>query len=80
MSKNTPEPELDEINSLLSKIGNRTLAGELAEAILRWHERRVQETMAKFGLKKGAEYDVKASDTVIVITPALSNSEQTNAE
>ena len=37
-------------------------------AILAWHNKQVEEAMAKFHLKKGVKYDVKASDSVIVIT------------
>ena len=32
-------------------------------------DKQVEEAMAKFHLKKGVKYDVKASDSVIVITP-----------
>ena len=42
--------------------------GELKQAILDWHNKQVEEAMAKFHLKKGVKYDVKASDSVIVIT------------
>ena len=35
---------------------------------LDWHNKQVEEVMAKFHLKKGVKYDVKASDSVIVIT------------
>ena len=38
------------------------------QAILDWHNKQVEEAMAKFHLKKGVKYDVKASDSVIVIT------------
>ena len=38
------------------------------KAILDWHNKQVEEAMAKFHLKKGVKYDVKASDSVIVIT------------
>ena len=41
---------------------------EAKQAILDWHNKQVEEAMAKFHLKKGVEYDVKASDSVIVIT------------
>ena len=33
-------------------------------------DKQVEEAMAKFHLKKGVKYDVKATDSVIVITPA----------
>ena len=33
-----------------------------------WHNKQVEETMAKFHLEKGVKYDVKSSDSVIVIT------------
>ena len=32
-------------------------------------DKQVEEAMAKFHLKKGVKYDVKDSDSVIVITP-----------
>lgn len=38
------------------------------QAILGWHNKQVEEAMAKFHLKKGVKYDVKASGSVIVIT------------
>lgn len=38
------------------------------QAILDWHNKQVEEAMAKFNLKKGVKYDVKASNSVIVIT------------
>ena len=38
------------------------------KAVLDWHNKQVEEAMAKFHLKKGVKYDVKASDSVIVIT------------
>ena len=41
---------------------------EAKQAILDWHNRQVEQAMAKFHLKKGVKYDVKASDSVIVIT------------
>lgn len=41
---------------------------EAKQAILDWHNKQVEEAMAKFHLKKGVKYDVKASDSVIVIT------------
>lgn len=44
---------------------------ELKQAILDWHSKQIEETMAKFHLKRGVEYDVKASDSVIVITPSI---------
>ena len=40
----------------------------LTKAILDWHNKQVEEAMAKFHLKKGVKYDVKASNSVIVIT------------
>lgn len=43
----------------------------LTKAILDWHSKQIEETMAKFHLKRGVEYDVKASDSVIVITPSI---------
>ena len=39
------------------------------QAILEWHNKQIEEAMAKFHLKKGVAYDVKASDSMIVITP-----------
>ena len=42
---------------------------EAKQAILDWHNKQVEKAMAKFSLKKGVKYDVKATDTVIVITP-----------
>ena len=44
------------------------LESEAKQAILVWHNKQVEEAMAKFHLKKGVKYDVKASDSVIVIT------------
>ena len=41
---------------------------EAKQAILDWHNKQAEEAMAKFHLKKGVKYDVKASDSVIVIT------------
>ena len=41
---------------------------ETRQALLDWHNKQVEEAMAKFHLKKGVKYDVKASDSVIVIT------------
>ena len=40
------------------------------KAILDWNNKQIEEAMAKFSLKKGVKYDVKATDSVIVITPA----------
>ena len=40
------------------------------QALLDWHNKQIEEAMAKFSLKKGVKYDVRATDTVIVITPA----------
>ena len=44
---------------------------EAKQAILDWHNKQVEKAMAKFSLKKGVKYDVKATDTVIVITPSI---------
>ena len=41
---------------------------EPMQALLDWHNKQVEEAMAKFHLKKGVKYDVKASDSAIVIT------------
>ena len=41
---------------------------EAKQAILDWHNKQIEEAMAKFHLKKGVKYDVKAGDSVIVIT------------
>ena len=38
--------------------------------VLADRKKQVEEAMAKFHLKKGVKYDVKASDSVIVITPS----------
>ena len=45
------------------------LENEAKQAILNWHNKQIEEAMAKFTLKKGIQYAVKASDSVIVITP-----------
>ena len=38
------------------------------QALIDWHNKQIEEAMAKFHLKKGVKYDVKANDSVIVIT------------
>ena len=43
-------------------------AGQFKRAVRIWHNKQVEEAMAKFHLKKNVKYDVKASDSVIVIT------------
>ena len=42
---------------------------DLEEAILDWHNKQIEKVMSKFSLKRGVKYDVKATDSVIVITP-----------
>ena len=44
------------------------IARQTKQAILDWYNKQVEEAMAKFHLKKGIKYDVKASGSVIVIT------------
>lgn len=41
-------------------------------------DKQIEEAMAKFHLKKGVKYDVKASDSVIVITPTNKIKERAN--
>ena len=43
-------------------------AGQFKRAVRIWHNKQVEEAMAKFHLRKGVKYDVKASNSVIVIT------------
>lgn len=73
-----------ELRNLLSELQNRTVSAftsrrydeqnilrdEYQEAILDWHNKQIEEAMAKFSLKKDVRYGVKATDSVIVITPA----------
>ncbi len=67
--------ELDEILDTLNQFAPDQLAHEMEaqakQSILDWHNKQIEETMAKFHLKRGVEYDVKASDSVIVITPSI---------
>ena len=41
----------------------------VANLVTRQSNKQIEKAMAKFSLKKGVKYDVKATDTVIVITP-----------
>ena len=59
--------ELDEVLTEL-RSGTINFDDRAKQAILDWHNKQVEEAMAKFHLKKGVKYDVKASDSVIVIT------------
>jgi len=43
---------------------------ELTDEALDWHNKQTEEAMARFSLKKGVKYDVMATDSVVVITPA----------
>ena len=50
-------------------VGSKDAETERAvKRILDWHNKQVEEAMAKFHLRKGVKYDVKASNSVIVIT------------
>ena len=85
MTDNTQE--LDEVAQLLGiyleeidvdgympiTVNRQTLAH-----ILDWHNKQIEKAMAKFSLKKGVKYDVKATDSVIVITPANKLKESSN--
>ena len=45
-------------------------AGEIVAKIQALITEAEDKAMEKFGLKRGVKYDIKASETVIVITPA----------
>ena len=74
MTDNTQELDgiMDKIYDLaydhLPERGIAIGTDRIKQAILDWHNKQVEEAMAKFHLKKGIKYDVKASDSVIVIT------------
>ena len=59
------------LDGIFDKIGytkNTDFRKEAIRLITDWHNKQVEEAMAKFHLKKGVKYDVKASGSVIVIT------------
>ena len=60
----------ERLDKILSEHGAEPgeMTYSLKQAILDWHNKQVEEAMAKFHLKKGVKYDVKASNSVIVIT------------
>ena len=54
---------------IAAMIANKHFTIDEAEAYLdAYTEQQVREAMAKFGLEKGVDYDIKKSDSVIVIT------------
>lgn len=55
----------EHINSIIAEH-----VAEQKQAIIDWHNKQIEKAMAKFSLKRGFKYDVKATDSVIVITPA----------
>ena len=79
----TEQPELDGITiTLWVKYGSPGTMDEFVleanKSLLDWHNKQIEEAMAKFHLKKGVKYDVKASDSVIVITRTNKLKGQTN--